>query len=309
MGGAKSEEVSREKTRTYLGNTVPAQTPDGIKNLRELRRIACGEMPNRPGCSPFLPLNMTDIPQTADAENSFIPHLVELRNRLVKASAAVLLVLLCLMPWAADLYDLLAQPMMAALPPGSKMIAIGVIAPFMMPIKVTLLVAFLVALPWVLYQAWAFIAPGLYVHEKKLIAPLIVSSSLLFIAGVAFCYFFVFGVVFGFINDFAPQSVAVAPDIDAYFDFVMTMFIAFGVTFEVPIVVIVLVRMNVVTVEKLKEARPYVVVGAFVLAAIVTPPDVMSQLLLAVPVCLLYELGLWLAPVFVRRTQATEVAA
>ncbi|HZW14237.1 MAG TPA: twin-arginine translocase subunit TatC [Noviherbaspirillum sp.] len=252
---------------------------------------------------------MTDIPQTADAENSFIPHLVELRNRLVKASAAVLLVLLCLMPWAADLYDLLAQPMMAALPPGSKMIAIGVIAPFMMPIKVTLLVAFLVALPWVLYQAWAFIAPGLYVHEKKLIAPLIVSSSLLFIAGVAFCYFFVFGVVFGFINDFAPQSVAVAPDIDAYFDFVMTMFIAFGVTFEVPIVVIVLVRMNVVTVEKLKEARPYVVVGAFVLAAIVTPPDVMSQLLLAVPVCLLYELGLWLAPVFVRRTQATEVAA
>lgn len=252
---------------------------------------------------------MTDAQQSPAVESTFIPHLVELRNRIMKASAAILLALLCLMPWAADLYDLLAQPMMAALPPGSKMIAIGVIAPFMMPVKVTLLVAFIVALPWVLYQAWAFIAPGLYTHEKRLIAPLVISSSLLFMAGVAFCYFFVFGVVFSFINDFAPQSVAVAPDIDSYFSFVMTMFLAFGVTFEVPIVVIVLVRMGIVTVKKLKEARPYVVVGAFVLSAIVTPPDVMSQLLLAVPICLLYELGLLLAPVFVRRTQSTEVAA
>lgn len=252
---------------------------------------------------------MTGDQQTANAENAFIPHLVELRNRVMKASAAILIALLCMLPWAADLYDLLAQPMMAALPAGSKMIAIGVIAPFMMPVKVTLLVAFIVALPWVLYQAWAFVAPGLYAHEKRLIAPLIVSSSILFMAGVAFCYFVVFSMVFKFINEFAPQSVAVAPDIDSYFSFVMTMFIAFGVAFEVPIVVIVLVRMGVVTVEKLKEVRPYVLVGAFVVAAVVTPPDVMSQLLLAVPLCLLYELGLWLAPIFARATRAAEVTA
>jgi sec-independent protein translocase protein TatC len=155
----------------------------------------------------------------------------------------------------------------------------------------------------------AFIAPGLYTHEKKLIAPLVISSSILFIAGIAFCYFFVFGVVFKFVNDFAPASVSVAPDIDSYFGFVMTMFLAFGITFEVPIVVIVLVRMGLVTVEKLKEIRPYVIVGAFVIAAIVTPPDVMSQLLLAVPLCLLYEIGLWVAPLFARVTQAPEETA
>lgn len=309
MGGTQSEELSAEKAGTRVRDPVLVQTADRIPDLCELGCSACGEMPSRHHGSPLLSLIMTDAQQSPAVESTFIPHLVELRNRIMKASAAILLALLCLMPWAADLYDLLAQPMMAALPPGSKMIAIGVIAPFMMPVKVTLLVAFIVALPWVLYQAWAFIAPGLYTHEKRLIAPLVISSSLLFMAGVAFCYFFVFGVVFSFINDFAPQSVAVAPDIDSYFSFVMTMFLAFGVTFEVPIVVIVLVRMGIVTVKKLKEARPYVVVGAFVLSAIVTPPDVMSQLLLAVPICLLYELGLLLAPVFVRRTQSTEVAA
>ncbi|HYD59757.1 MAG TPA: twin-arginine translocase subunit TatC [Noviherbaspirillum sp.] len=249
---------------------------------------------------------MTDDQNSTPEGETFVSHLVELRNRLVKALIAVIVVFLGLMPFAGRIYDLMAQPMMSALPAGSKMIATGVITPFLIPVKVTLLVAFLIALPIVLYQAWAFIAPGLYEHEKKLVAPLVISSSLLFLVGVAFCYVFVFGTVFKFVNEFAPQSVAVAPDIESYFSFVMTMFIAFGVTFEVPIVVIVLVRMGIVSVEKLKEFRPYMIVGAFVIAAIVTPPDVVSQLLLAVPLCLLYELGLIVAPMFARATKAPE---
>jgi len=240
------------------------------------------------------------------AEDTFISHLIELRSRLMKASIAVILVFLCLMPWAGAIYDLLAMPMMRALPEGSKMIATGVVTPFLVPVKVTMLVAFMIALPWVLYQAWAFVAPGLYTHEKKLVAPLVISSSLLFLAGVAFCYYLVFGVVFRFVNDFAPQSISVAPDIDSYFGFVMMMFIAFGMTFEVPIVVIVLVRMGFVTVDKLKKMRPYIIVGAFILAAIVTPPDVVSQLLLAIPLCLLFELGLIIAPWFAKATRAPE---
>ncbi|MFC5472925.1 twin-arginine translocase subunit TatC [Paraherbaspirillum soli] len=247
---------------------------------------------------------MTEEQKTGGVEETFISHLVELRNRLMKASIAIIVIFLCLMPWAAHIYDLLAEPMMVALPAGSKMIAIGVITPFLIPVKVTLLLAFVIALPWVLYQLWAFIAPGLYAHEKKLIAPLVISSSILFVTGIAFCYFLVFRVIFRFINNFAPKSISVAPDIDSYFDFVMTMFIAFGMTFEVPIVVIVLVRMGLVPLEKLKAIRPYVVVGAFVIAAIVTPPDIMSQLLLAVPLCLLYEIGLFVAPLFVKATQA-----
>lgn len=242
-------------------------------------------------------------------QETFISHLVELRNRLVRASAVVLVVFIMLFaiwPGASAIYDFLAQPMMGALPEGSKMIATGVITPFMVPMKVTMVVALLVSLPWVLYQAWAFVAPGLYMHEKRLVAPLIISSSLLFLAGVAFCYFFVFGTVFKFINDFAPKSISVAPDIENYLDFVLTMCLAFGLTFEVPVVVIVLVRMGMVSVEKLREIRPYVIVGAFVVAAVVTPPDVMSQLFLAIPLCLLYEVGLLLAPVFQRVTQAPE---
>ena len=252
---------------------------------------------------------MNDEQNSAAAGDSFISHLVELRNRVMKASLAIVVVFVCLMPWAGDIDDLLAMPMMAALPANSQMIATGVITPFLIPVKVTLLVAFIIALPVVLYQAWAFIAPGLYAHEKKLVAPLVVSSSLLFILGVAFCYFFVFNMVFSFVNEFAPKSISVAPDIEAYFGFVMTMFIAFGLTFEVPIVVIVLVRMGMVSVDKLKEIRPYVIVGAFIIAAIVTPPDVVSQLLLAGPLCLLYEVGLILAPIFARATQAPEEAA
>jgi sec-independent protein translocase protein TatC len=244
-------------------------------------------------------------------QETFISHLIELRTRLVRASAVVLVVFIVLFavwPGAAAVYDFLAQPMMNALPEGSKMIATGVITPFMVPMKVTMMLALMISLPWVLYQAWAFVAPGLYTHEKRLVAPLIISSSALFILGVAFCYYFVFGTVFKFINDFAPKSISVAPDIGNYLDFVLTMCLAFGLTFEVPVVVIVLVRMGLVTVEKLKSIRPYVIVGAFVIAAVVTPPDVMSQLFLAIPLCLLYELGLLLAPLFAKSTQAPEEA-
>ena len=242
-------------------------------------------------------------------QETFISHLIELRTRLVRASAVVLVVFIVLFavwPGAAAVYDFLAQPMMNALPEGSKMIATGVITPFMVPMKVTMMLALMISLPWVLYQAWAFVAPGLYTHEKRLVARLIISSSALFILGVAFCYYFVFGTVFKFINEFAPKSISVAPDIENYLDFVLTMCLAFGLTFEVPVVVIVLVRMGLVTVEKLKSIRPYVIVGAFVIAAIVTPPDVMSQLFLAIPLCLLYEIGLLLAPLFQKATQAPE---
>jgi len=230
-------------------------------------------------------------------QESFISHLVELRSRLVRAVAAILVFFVALFIWpgSGPIYDVLAAPLMNALPQGAKMIATGVITPFMVPVKVTALVAFMIALPWVLYQAWAFVAPGLYEHEKKLALPLVVASTLLFFAGVAFCYFFVFGKVFAFIHDFAPKSITPAPDIEAYFSFVITMFLAFGITFEIPIVVMVLVRAGLVSIEKLKEARPYVVVGAFVVAAVVTPPDVLSQFMLAVPMCILYEAGIFFA--------------
>lgn len=234
-------------------------------------------------------------PDASDEGDTFISHLVELRSRLVKAAGAVVLLFVCLVPFAAHIYDLMAMPMLSALPEGTKMIATGVITPFLVPVKVTLLVAFILALPVVLYQMWAFVAPGLYSHEKKLALPIISSSFLLFLVGVAFCYFFVFGTVFRVINEFAPKSVVVAPDIDSYFGFVMTMFIAFGITFEVPIVVVVLVRFGVVTVETLRNIRPYVIVASFVIAAIITPPDPGSMLLLAIPLVILYEAGLLVA--------------
>ena len=230
-------------------------------------------------------------------QDTFVSHLIELRTRLIRAMVAVLiaLVLLLIWPGAAAIYDFLALPLMEALAQGTRMIATGVITPFLIPLKVTTLAAFMLALPYVLYQAWAFIAPGLYEHEKKLALPLVIGSTALFLLGVAFCYFFVFGRVFAFIHGFAPKSITPAPDIEAYFSFVITMFLAFGVTFEIPIVVIVLVRMGLVSVEKLRDARPYVIVGAFIIAAVVTPPDVLSQLLLAIPMCILYEAGLFLA--------------
>ena len=230
-------------------------------------------------------------------QESFISHLVELRSRLVRAVGLVVLFFIVFIFWPGSgrIYDFLAVPLMAALPEGAKMIATGVITPFMVPMKVTALAAFVMALPYVLYQAWAFVAPGLYEHEKKLAVPIIFASTLLFLLGMAFCYYFVFGRVFAFIHEFAPKSITPAPDIDAYFSFVLTMFLAFGITFEIPIVVVVLVRMGLVSVEKLKDARPYVIVGAFVVAAVVTPPDVLSQFMLAVPMCILYEAGLFFA--------------
>lgn len=244
-------------------------------------------------------------------EETFISHLVELRDRLVKASIGIAIVCAALMLWPgpSQIYDLLAEPMIASMPKGSTMIATGVISPFLVPMKVTLLLAFILALPWVFYQAWAFVAPGLYAHEKRLVLPLVISSSLLFIGGVAFCYFFVFGRVFHFIGEFAPTSIAVMPDIENYLDFVMSMCLAFGASFEVPVVVVILVRMGIVSIEKLREIRSYVIVGAFVIAAIVTPPDVVSQLALAIPMWLLYELGLLVAPAFQRATQAPEETA
>ena len=249
--------------------------------------------------------------EEAPVEETFISHLIELRDRLVKAIIGVALVCIALFIWPGpkEIYDFLAMPMLASLPPGAKMIATGVVSPFLVPMKVTLMFALIVALPWVFYQMWAFVAPGLYTHEKRLVLPLVFSSSLLFIGGVAFCYFLVFGRVFHFIAEFAPTSIAVMPDIENYLDFVMSMCLAFGATFEVPVVVVILVRMGIVSVEKLNEIRPYIIVGAFVIAAIVTPPDVVSQLSLAIPMCLLFELGLLVSPLFVRMTQAPEEPA
>jgi sec-independent protein translocase protein TatC len=230
-------------------------------------------------------------------QTGFISHLVELRDRLIKAAGAVvaIFVVLFMYPGASVIYDFLAQPMLATLPPGTRMIATGVITPFMVPVKVTMLAAFILALPFVLYQVWAFVAPGLYRSEQRLALPLILSSSLLFLVGMAFCYFVVFQTVFAFISSFAPQSITPAPDIEAYLNFVMSMFLAFGITFEVPVVVVLLVRMGMVSVQKLREIRGYVVVVAFVIAAIVTPPDVISQFMLAVPLWILYEVGLLVA--------------
>ena len=244
-------------------------------------------------------------------EQPFVAHLVELRDRLVRALIAVGIAFgaLALYPGPSGLYDLLAAPLVANLPAGTTLIATNVISPFLVPLKITLLAAFLVALPVVLYQAWAFIAPGLYSHEKRLVMPLVVSSTVLFFAGVAFCYFFVFGQVFAFIQSFAPKSITAAPDIEAYLSFVLSMFIAFGATFEVPVAVVVLARMGIVTVAKLKEWRGYFIVLAFVIAAIITPPDVVSQLSLAIPMCLLYEVGIWAAQIFIRHTKAPEAEA
>jgi sec-independent protein translocase protein TatC len=231
------------------------------------------------------------------AQETFVSHLIELRQRVVHALIAFLVVFVAIFLWpgAAPIYDFLAAPLMNALPEGATMIATGVVTPFLVPMKVTALVAFMIALPYVLYQAWAFVAPGLYEHEKRLALPVVIASTVLFLLGVAFCYYFVFGKVFAFINEFAPKSITPAPDIEAYFSFVITMFLAFGITFEIPIVVMVLVRFGVVSIERLRAARPYVIVGAFVVSAIITPPDVLSQFLLAVPMCLLYEAGLFFA--------------
>lgn len=239
-------------------------------------------------------------------EDSFLSHLVELRNRLIRALLAIGIVFLCLVPWAQDIYALLANPLLAKLPQGGQMIATDVIGVFLVPMKVALMVAFLIALPYVLYQIWAFVAPGLYAHEKRLALPLVGASVVLFFVGMAFAYFLVFPAVFGFMASVQPEGVAWMTDIEKYLSFVMTTFIAFGVTFEVPVLVVVLVYAGIVDLAKLKEWRPYVIVGSFVVAAVFTPPDVISQLMMAIPMCLLFELGLMLARFVTRRAARQE---
>jgi sec-independent protein translocase protein TatC len=252
------------------------------------------------------PVNKED--ELAGTEQPFIQHLIELRDRLLHSIygiAAVLAVLL-FYPGPSKLYDLLAMPLVKALPQGSRMIAVGVVSPFLVPIKVTALAAIGLSLPWILYQIWAFVAPGLYKHEKKLVLPLVAASTVLFYLGAAFCYFFVFGQAFPAIQKMAPVSVAVSPDIEAYLDFVITMFIAFGVAFEVPIAVVILARMGVVTMEQFKSFRTYFVVGAAAVAGLVTPPDPVSMVALLLPMILLYEIGIWSAQLFIKHTKAPD---
>ncbi len=230
-----------------------------------------------------------------NVDETFISHLVELRARLLRILGGLVLGFLPCAYYARELYSLLAQPLLEKLPQGGQMIATEVVTPFFVPMKVAMMAAFIITLPYTLYQVWAFVAPGLYSHEKRLVLPLVLVSSFLFICGMAFAYFAALPLVFEFITHFAPQGVAVMTDISKYLDFVLTMFISFGITFEVPIFVVILVRMGIVSIEKLKEARRYVLVGAFVAGAIFTPPDVVSQFMLAVPLYLLYELGILVA--------------
>jgi sec-independent protein translocase protein TatC len=244
-------------------------------------------------------------------EQPFVSHLIELRDRLVRAlvALAIAFAALCVWPGPSGLYDLLAAPMVAHLPKGATLIATNVISPILVPLKITLMAAFLLALPAVLYQVWAFVAPGLYSHEKRLVLPLVISSTILFLIGVAFCYFLVIPGMSKFIQAVAPTSITAAPDIEQYFGFVLTLFMVFGIAFEVPVAVVVLVRIGVVNITQLRAVRGYFIVGAFIVAAVVTPPDVISQLALAVPMCLLYEIGILAAQAFVKHTQAPDASA
>ena len=243
-----------------------------------------------------------NAPGDIDArEQSFLSHLVELRARLLRAVLAVLGAFVCLIPFANRIYALLAAPLLAKLPAGAQMVAIDVASPFFAPIKLTFFVALMLAMPVVLYQIWAFVAPGLYRDEQHLAKPLLVSAALLFYTGCAFAYFLVLPLVFGFLTGVAPEGVAVMTDISRYLDFVLVLFLAFGFCFEVPVAVVILSALGWVSIEQLKGARSYVIVGAFIVAAVVTPPDVVSQLLLAIPMCVLYEIGLIAARLLTRR--------
>jgi sec-independent protein translocase protein TatC len=254
---------------------------------------------------------MTEKKSTDDSglQETFLSHLLELRDRVIKSALAIIVVFVCLVYWAPDIFHIFSQPLLESLPAGGKMIVTDITGSFFVPMKVTMLVAFMIALPVVIYQLWAFIAPGLYQHERKLVIPLVVSSYSLFVFGMAFAYFLVFPTVFNFMASYnAPLGAEMSTDIDKYLSFAMNTFLAFGITFEVPVVVVVLVRMGMVPLAKLKEIRPYVIVGAFIISAVVTPPDVLSQLLLAVPMTLLYELGLLIARFYVPKPSEDEPA-
>ncbi|MGH8819670.1 MAG: twin-arginine translocase subunit TatC [Rhodoferax sp.] len=246
--------------------------------------------------------------ELAGTEQPFVQHLIELRDRLLYAcyGVGVALVGLFIFPGPSRLYDLLARPLVKALPEGSRMIAVGVVSPFLVPIKVSVLAAVGISLPWILYQIWAFVAPGLYKHERRLVLPLVAASTVLFYLGAAFAYFVVFGEAFPAIQRLAPHSVSVTPDIAAYLDFVITMFLAFGVAFEVPVVVVILARMGLVPVAQLKSWRPYFLVGAAGVAGLVTPPDPVSMMALLLPMYMLYEVGIWSARLFIKHTKVPD---
>lgn len=239
----------------------------------------------------------------SDKQESLVSHLVELRNRLIKIVIGIVVVLLCLFPFANEIYSFLAEPLLKHLPESSTMVAIDVASPFLTPFKLVMLLAVVLTIPWILYQFWAFIAPGLYKHEKRLVLPLLTSSSILFYLGMVFAYFVVFPLVFGFFTKVTPDGVAVMTDISRYLDFVTKMFIAFGAAFEVPVLTFVLVMTGVTTVEALSRARSYVIVAAFVIGMLLTPPDIISQVLLAIPVWLLFELGLLMSKIVLKRTE------
>lgn len=249
---------------------------------------------------------MSDAERPEDGEQSLISHLIELRSRLLKAIAAVLVVLVALLPFANKLYGWLALPLIKHLPQGGQMIATEVASPFLTPLKLAFFVALFIAIPVVLYQLWAFVAPGLYRHEKRLAVPILFSSVFLFYLGCAFAYFFVLPAVFTFMTAVAPAGVAVMPDIGHYLSFVLMLFLAFGLCFEVPVVLVILVALGVVTPTQLAEGRRYAIVGSFVIAAVLTPPDVLSQTMLAVPMCLLYEVGIIGARTLMRRESSEQ---
>ena len=238
-------------------------------------------------------------------EDGIMGHLTDLRNCVIKALIAIVVIFFVLFPFNEQIYNLFAQPLLSELSDSSNLIATGIIAPFFIPVKVCFLIAFLISLPYVLFQLWSFVAPGLYKREKKIVVPIIVSSTLLFYLGMVFAYFLIFKIVFGFIVSFAPSSISIMPDVQSHLSFAITMFITFGIAFEVPVVVFILVRSGIVDIDKLKKIRAYVIAGAFVIAAIVTPPDVISQFMLAIPVWLLYEIGILFAALFPKAISET----
>jgi sec-independent protein translocase protein TatC len=287
----------------------PASRATALKKPfdQSLRRASAAFLHSMSDSPP--PKNADD--ELAGSEQPFVQHLVELRDRLIKAALAIGIAAACLalFPGPSALYDILAAPLIAHLPKGATLIATNVISPFVVPLKIMFMAAFMIALPVVLYQVWAFVAPGLYSHEKKLVLPLVISSTLLFFAGVAFSYYFVFGKVFDFIQSFAPKSITAAPDIEEYLNFVIGMFLAFGLAFEVPVAVILVVRMGLVTVAQLREYRGYFWVAAAVGTALVTPPDASSMIILLVVVGCLYEVGILAAQLFLKHTKAPEEPA